>query len=221
MYTLYHGSEKIIREPKYGIGNIKNDYGQAFYCTQIKELACEWAVTESRNGYCNIYDFQNEGLNGLNLMDDNYQILNWLAILLDNRTFKLNSTIATSAKKYIIENFLPDYRKYDYIRGYRADDSYFSFANVFLNNGLSLEKLSEAMRLGDLGEQIAICTPKAFDKIKYVDSMEVSRIDFYPLKKSRDDMARLKYQEMKDDITEGTYILDIIRQKWRNRDVRI
>ena len=40
------------------------------------------------------------------------------------------------------------------IIGYRADDSYFSFANAFLNNTLSLEQLKEAMYLGKLGEQV-------------------------------------------------------------------
>ena len=36
--------------------------------------------------------------------------------------------------------------------GYRADDSYFSFANAFLNNTISLEQLRKAMYLGKLGK---------------------------------------------------------------------
>ncbi|MBR2627880.1 MAG: DUF3990 domain-containing protein, partial [Peptococcaceae bacterium] len=38
--------------------------------------------------------------------------------------------------------------------GYRADDSYFSFANAFLNNTLSLRQLEKAMMLGKHGEQV-------------------------------------------------------------------
>ena len=40
--------------------------------------------------------------------------------------------------------------------GYRADDSYFSFARAFVNNEISLEQLSYAMRLGKLGELVCI-----------------------------------------------------------------
>lgn len=42
---------------------------------------------------------------------------------------------------------------------------YFSFAQDFVAGVISLEKLSEAMRLGKLGEQIVLKSPKAFDQI--------------------------------------------------------
>lgn len=40
---IYHGSNKIISNPQYGLGKIHNDYGQGFYCTESIELAKEWA----------------------------------------------------------------------------------------------------------------------------------------------------------------------------------
>ena len=43
---LYHGSQNIIQKPQFGTGNIRNDYGLAFYCTENRELAREWACTE-------------------------------------------------------------------------------------------------------------------------------------------------------------------------------
>ena len=46
--------------------------------------------------------------------------------------------------------------EYDVIIGYRADDSYFSFAKDFINNTISVEQLAEAMRLGELGIQIVL-----------------------------------------------------------------
>ncbi|MDD6638271.1 MAG: DUF3990 domain-containing protein [Lachnospiraceae bacterium] len=92
----------------------------------------------------------------LNLDGGDYHILNWLAILLENRTFRMNSDLMLQGKDYIRSVFLPDYQEADVIIGYRADDSYFSFANAFLNNALSLERLQQAMVLGKLGEQIAV-----------------------------------------------------------------
>lgn len=37
------------------------------------------------------------------------------------------------AAKYITSNFLPEYKSFDIIKGYRADDSYFSYANDFVS----------------------------------------------------------------------------------------
>ena len=36
---IYHGSEKIIEKPVFGKGNLRNDYGKGFYCTESEELA--------------------------------------------------------------------------------------------------------------------------------------------------------------------------------------
>lgn len=43
---LFHGSTGIISKPTYGGGKAYNDYGQGFYCTQVTELAMEWACRE-------------------------------------------------------------------------------------------------------------------------------------------------------------------------------
>ncbi len=77
-----------------------------------------------------------------------------MAILLKNRTFVISQGIASAAREYMLRTFLPPYGEYDVIRGYRADDSYFSFASAFLNNTISLEQLGRAMTLGKLGEQV-------------------------------------------------------------------
>ena len=122
---LYHGSENIIEVPEYGKGMRNNDYGRGFYCTEDIELAREWACAKNHDGYVNIYEFDMSGLNVLNLNDPKYNILNWLAILADNRTYWQNGTIAEEAKEYVKKHFLIDISAYDVIRGYRADDSYF------------------------------------------------------------------------------------------------
>ena len=47
-----------------------------------------------------------------------------------------------------------DLTGYDIVIGYRADDSYFSFAQDFVTGAIPLSKLQNAMCLGELGEQI-------------------------------------------------------------------
>lgn len=218
---LYHGSKSIIERPEYGLGNIHNDYGLAFYCTHNIELAREWACTEDTSGYVNIYSLNPGSFTELNLCDGTYHILNWLAILLENRVFRINSDFKETSREYILSNFMPDYKEYDIIRGYRADDSYFSFANAFIDNRLSLQQLERAMMLGDLGQQIAIRSERAFEELRFVGSEVVDRNIYYPKRLQRDNGAREAYQSEKTAIYNGTYIIDIIREKWGNEDERL
>ena len=139
--TVYHGSSKVIESPIFGVGNPNNDYGLGFYCTESLELAKEWACSAESDGYANQYTLDISDLSILSLTNGDYHILNWLYVLLENRTFRIASDIAKQAKDYIFENFSVDYRQYDIIKGYRADDSYFSFATAFLNNTISLSQL--------------------------------------------------------------------------------
>lgn len=120
---LYHGSEVIVEKPEYGKGARTNDYGRGFYCTEELELAKEWACAKGRNGYANRYEMELEKMKILNLNSSDYHILNWLALLADNRTYWQRGSISEEAKRYIHDNFLPDISEYDVIIGYRADDS--------------------------------------------------------------------------------------------------
>ena len=70
---------------------------------------------------------------------------------------------------------------HDFIKGYRADDSYFSFAAAFLNNTISLSQLEKAMVLGKLGEQIVAKSEKAFDRLAYISAvLQVPEFSFLP-----------------------------------------
>ena len=104
---LFHGSPNIIPKPIFGFGNPKNDYGLGFYCSETLELAKEWACTTEEGGYANQYAFDMSGLNVINLSDGDYHILNWLAILLENRTFKLGGDLSSDARDYILRTFKP------------------------------------------------------------------------------------------------------------------
>ena len=220
---LYHGSEFLIEKPEFGKGARHNDYGRGFYCAENIELAREWACAKQKNGYVNIYELDMEGLKVLNLNDSKYHILNWLAILADNRTYWQNGSIAEEAKKYLKDNFLPDISEYDVIIGYRADDSYFTFAQDFVAGVISMQKLAEAMRLGKLGEQIVLKSPKAFEQIKYLGHELVDAEIYYARKKEREREARKEYRlrrSQKADIRE-LFILDIMREEMKNDDPRL
>ena len=219
--TIYHGSEKIVDEPTFGKGKAHNDFGLGFYCTESDDLAKEWAVSSLRNGFSNKYTLDTEYLNVLNLNSPDYSILNWIAVLVEHRVFSLKTPVARRAKRYLIDNFGVNVNAFDLITGYRADDSYFDYAESFLNNGISVEQLARAMKLGKLGEQIVLKSKFAFSKIKF-ESFDVAEKDiFYVLRKARDDEANQTYLEMLEEEDDGLYIQDIMRGGIRNDDPRI
>lgn len=215
--TVYHGSPKVITKPKYGYGNAKNDYGLGFYLTEDINLAKEWACSESHSGYANKYELDMTDLSVLSLTNGEYNILNWLAVLLENRVF-LTNAFATEAKKYILDNFGIEYKSYDVIRGYRADDSYFAFANAFLNNTLSLKQLEKAMFLGKLGEQIVLVSKKAFESINFINAEPAPKEIYLNKKVTRDSGARESFRKEKSRgiVLSEKYVLDIMRERWTN-----
>ena len=221
--TLYHGSESIIEAPEFGKGARSKDYGKGFYCTENIELAREWACAKNKSGYVNVYEFDLTGLKVLNLNDGQYHILNWLAILADNRTYWQRGSIAEEAKEYIKTHFLLDVSPYDVIIGYRADDSYFSFAQDFVSGLISLQKLSEAMRLGKLGEQIVLKSEKAFEQLKFVGYESADAEKYYIKKTERERKARKEYRSSKKGNANinDLFMLDIMREGIQNGDARL
>ena len=219
--TVYHGSQKVITSPTFGLGKKHNDFGPGFYCTEHKELAKEWAVSSSRNGFSNRYTLETSYLKILNLNTPEYTILNWLAVLVENRRFSLKYPAAARAWKYLIDHFGVNVNAYDLIIGYRADDSYFDYAEAFLNNAITVSQLSAAMRLGKLGEQIVIKSEYAFQKLKFEDFEVAEKDRYYVLRKSRNDAANQLYQKILEEDSDGLFIQDIIRKGVSNDDARI
>ena len=218
---IYHGSKDIIEKPEFGKGSQKNDYGLGFYCTENVELAKEWACSNNEtNGYANQYEIDLSSYKVLDLREEKYSILNWMALLLKFRTFDVNTPISAQAKEYILENFYVDVEEYDVIIGYRADDSYFSFAKDFINNTISVEQLAEAMRLGELGIQIVLKSKKAFDTVKYISYELAECKEYYVKRVSRDKKARETYLSgyRQNLVSDGLFVMDIIRKGLKNGD---
>ena len=220
---LYHGSRIMVYEPIFGFGNLHNDYGRGFYCTKQLALAKEWACAERQGGYVNSYFFDMRALSVINLTSRKYNLLNWLGILMDNRIMKINNSNAQAGKDYLLSEFLPDYRDVDVIIGYRADNSYFSLVNAFLNNTLSLEQLKSATYLGMLGEQVVIRSQKAFDKMTFFDAVFFKKRICYPQMLKRDLDARKLMREhvQKINTKNNTFLSDIVTQGWKNNDPRL
>ena len=221
---IYHGSQDIIEIPQFGLGKKYNDYGQGFYCTESIELAKEWACPVKNNGYANKYILHLDGMNVMHLTRGEFNILNWLAILLANRRFDIISPVGNNAREFILDRFLPDTADVDVMIGYRADDSYFAFAEDFVNNTISLRDLNRAMQLGTLGEQVVLISKRSFEQIEFVGYEVAGYRGYYYRRDERDKNARAAYANQKKNLqqlVDDIFVLDIIREDMKHDDPRL
>ena len=221
---VYHGSKDIIPSPTFGGGKERNDYGRGFYTTESLDLAKEWAVSKDCDGYANKYELDTTSLTIRNLNSPKHNGSHWIAILLQNRTFSLDTPLQKTAYRYLTDHFLiPNYRDYDIIEGYRADDSYFGFASAFLNGAYSVRQLSYALKLGHLGTQIVLISKKALSCLKFIDSIPAKKEDYLAKKLRRDKEARDSFFKSKKAAYDPNdiYITDIIRGGIEDGDRRL
>ena len=74
------------------------------------------------------------------------------------------------------------------------------------------------MRLGKLGEQVVLKSKKAFDSLTFVEAVKVPRQEYFAKYKTRDEEARARYRQIatKPVAEDETYVIDIIRNNWKN-----
>lgn len=172
---LYHGNGFKVLEPGYGVGDIHKDFGSGFYTTPKRELGMEWAMSsysKGNKGYLHTFVLNLRGLKVLNLVE--LSSLHWVAELFYNRYWNEEDR---EAYKDIIDAFIRKYKLdtkgYDVIIGYRADDSYFTYAEDFVRGAIYRETLEKALRNGQLGIQVFIKSKKAFSNLVKVGVPEV------------------------------------------------
>ena len=217
---IYHGSKVQVDEPLYGFGKRENDYGQGFYCTEDIELAKEWACQTPEGGFVNKYEIDIGSLEVFTF--DDADIVSWLALLLLNRKVRYSSPLEKRIAEYIVREFAPDISGYDIIKGYRADDSYFTFIRSFLSNTISIEQLGNAMKLGQLGQQICLKSRKSFEAIRFIGSDPVDAEKYYSKWMERDVSARNDfYRLLESDAENGIFARDIVDKEMTADELRI
>lgn len=78
------------------------------------------------------------------------------------------------------------------------------------------------MKLGNLGEQIALISERAFKSIRFVGFERAPLALYGPLAKERDEAARAQYRELfAENPFEGIRIVDIIREGMTGDDPRL
>ncbi len=194
---LFHGTcnKKVV--PTYGYGDDKHDYGRGFYLTNNSELAKEWAVCkpDATNGWVHKYELDTDGLKILDFQKES--VLAWLAELMKHRDASDTKRYRMLAKKFI-DKYGIDTSKYDVIKGWRANASYFYIAKEFVKDNIDVDILEELLSLGGLGIQYCLKSELAFSKLKEIENelFAVDYAEFNEKYNDRDIIARKKMKEL-------------------------
>ena len=209
--VLHYGADSLVTAPIYGAGNPTNDYGLGFYLTPDKKMARLWASKFPQGGYAISFKVALEGLKVLYLNSNTQEdILRWITILVSHRFDADDYEQHRQAIDWLKRRYYPDVSGYDVIVGYRADDSYFGYSKSFVANDLSIEKLSEAMKLGKLGLQYVLVSKKAFSKARYASHEAVPHSSEYEaFREGVLEQYRIIKSQDKDT---NTFLRDIRRQ---------
>ena len=183
---IYHGGDRIVRDPSFGTGRPYNDFGLGFYCTEFFQYAAEWAAGTGKNGFASAYTIEADGLRIINLCSSQYTLLHWLGLLFNYREFDLSSDTAYRAREYISKYYSVDHQACDCIIGYRADNRCFMFAQDFLDAKLSYKSFRSAVSGDDSNRQFVIKSNRAFDRISFTGYEPVLSEASFPVRRSRE-----------------------------------
>ncbi|MDY2957239.1 MAG: DUF3990 domain-containing protein [Lachnospiraceae bacterium] len=197
--ALFHGTPNKIVVPEYGKGEEKHDYGKGFYLTESIDLAKEWAVCRpnEENGFVHQYELETDELKILSFQEEG--VLAWLAELMKHRDASDSRRYRMLSKKFI-ERYGVNTDKYDVIKGWRANASYFYIAKEFVRDNIDMDILEELLSLGGLGIQYCIKSELAFSKLHEVENglQTVKYDEFNEKYNQRDITARQKMYELVD-----------------------
>ena len=217
---IYHGTDHVLSKPLFGFGKNDNDYGSGFYTTDSPEKAAEWAINNgSDTSIVNKYEIDTTGLKVLYL--DEYGVLAWVAEIVNNRGAR--GDIANLRAEQFIGKYKIDTDSANIIIGYRADDSYFSFAQDFINGAISVRQLGNAMKLGNLGTQFVLKSQKAFDAIKFTGYEIAESAEWFAKKELRDKSARRQYFDVEKNRRQrgDLYFVQILDEEIKADDSRL
>lgn len=196
---LYHGTPDRMVTPTYGRGNDKHDYGRGFYLTESVELAREWAVCrpDDTNGWVHKFELDCDGLKILDFQERD--VLVWLAELMKHRDAADSKRYRMLAARFIAE-YGTDTDKYDVIKGWRANASYFYIAKEFVRDNIDIDILEELLSLGGLGIQYCIKSEPAYSKLREIreDLLFVDYSEFNDKYNRRDVSARENMRSLVD-----------------------
>ena len=145
--------------------------------------------------------------------------------MLENREFDASTPLAAEAKEYLLDkNFHLDYEKADIIIAISVlTTAIFLLQRILLMVQFLYRQLSNAMRLGKLGQQFVLKSRRAFERLEFTGYEIASVQEWYKRKASRDHMARRQYFDLERNRRQrgDLYITTILDEEMKPDDPRL
>ena len=147
MQIVYHGSYCEVEQPKIIQGKYTKDFGTGFYCTILEEQAKRWAE-KFDTPIINMYEYEPDF--DLKIKEFSIMTEEWLDFIINSRAGKTH--------------------EYDIVIGAMADDQVYNYITDLINGIITREAFWELAKFRHPTQQIAFCTEKSLNSIKYVGS---------------------------------------------------
>ena len=149
MQIIYHGSFCQIEKPEIKKGKYTKDFGDGFYCTILKEQAIKWAQ-KYETPIVNMYEYEQDS--SLNIKEFSLMTEEWLDFIIDSRAGKKHN--------------------YDIVIGAMADDQVYNYINDLIEGSITREAFWELAKFRHPTHQIAFCTNKSLNSLKFIGIKE-------------------------------------------------
>lgn len=157
---LYHGSDVEVKIPIIIKSEKGRDFGFAFYLTPIKEQAVRMAkrkqkINRSSKAFVSVFEW-NENKKTISYKNFSSPDEEWLDFIIKCRTD------------------IDYYHGFDIVEGKIADDTVGETILFVIEGVMKKEDAIERLKFQKTNSQIAFCSDKALQSLKYVNCFEVS-----------------------------------------------
>ena len=147
---IYHGSYCKIEKPEIKKGKYTKDFGVGFYCTIMEEQAKKWAK-KYNTPTINIYEYDENPK--LKIKEFTVMTEEWLDFIINCRNGKNHD--------------------YYIVIGAMADDQVYNYITDLMSGQITREAFWELAKFKHTTHQIAFCTEKALETIKFINAVTV------------------------------------------------
>lgn len=149
---IYHGSYTSVQTPEIIKCKFTKDFGEGFYCTELKRQAEKWAKRYD-TPIVSIYEYN--PLEELNILCFDDMTDEWLDFIVACRSGKPHD--------------------YDIVIGAMANDQIYNYVADFMNGILTREQFWVMAKFKYPTHQINFCTPKALQCITFNGYEEIKK----------------------------------------------
>ena len=149
MQIIYHGSYCEVQKPEIREGKYTKDFGVGFYCTILEEQAIKWAKKYD-TPIINKYEYEEN--NELKIKEFTVMTEEWLDFIDSRNGIKHN---------------------YDIVIGAMADDQVYNYITDLMAGAITREAFWELAKFRHPTHQIAFCTNKSLECIKFIGVEEL------------------------------------------------